>query len=253
MIDPGSRRSVQPARRSARHALGILAALCCACAGPPDAAPAGPPERAASPPQRLLIAPLNPRGGLPYELDRGLDILGEEIGHHLARRGHAATAIAPELFEAVWMASARTVGGLLPSDPSYRERYEATVAQTCARLRRRAGAFDGLVLPNVVLRTVRFRGDSVKFDGVARRLRFVNVPRGYIVSHRSGETTVLSLRIEIYSAQGVRVFANRGGLDVLMVVDLESETSELRADPMTDRAELREGIRVAFAPYVPGG
>jgi hypothetical protein len=124
------------------------------------------------------------------------------------------------------------------------------VLQALARLEHRVGRFDALLLPRLLLRPVRFRGAEVRFDGVARRLRLVNVPRGTMPSHLAGETTALSLAVDVYSADGRPLHSGRGGLDLALELDLASDRSELREDALSDRAALREGIGVALAPYL---
>ena len=124
------------------------------------------------------------------------------------------------------------------------------VRQALVRLEHGVGRFDGLVLPRLLLRSVSFRGDEVRFDGVARRLRLVNVPRRTMPSHLSGETTALSLGVEIFAADGRQLLSGRGGLDLALELDLASDRSELRANALSDRAALREGIGVALAAYL---
>jgi hypothetical protein len=104
--------------------------------------------------------------------------------------------------------------------------------------------FDALVLPEIVIRPAELNGQLARWDGVLR------VPPGSAGWRWSGKTNAASLRVQIFAADGERIFEGFGGLDVLF----RPVISESRMVPMEDllanSQNLREGVAVAFHPYL---
>jgi hypothetical protein len=116
--------------------------------------------------------------------------------------------------------------------------------------------FDALVVPSLVYREGRLRNGVVKWDGVVRRLPPVEdapkpIPQSFEVS-----VPVVSLHVMVFGASGELTFENFGGVDLAHSFRLdpgdENQLSiELRDPVLGERRFLREGVEVAFDPYLP--
>lgn len=245
------------ARRTAQAVL--FAGFLCGCA---ETAPhtrypyflaAG--ERGPSQPTSFLVAPLDLGRSVPEPLAQGLPVLFEEILAYLRARGHPVVALDDREFAALWSASSLRVGGLsVGTAELLRERFGLAVRELLSQLERRGlGSFDALLIPNLAFRNVEFEGTGAEWDGVYRRLPLRNRPRRFMVDHVAGATTALSLRLRVYSRDGEKRFESYGGLALAYQVDLEAGGSrpELRADALLDQRQLREGIALAFHPFLP--
>ena len=132
--------------------------------------------------------------------------------------------------------------------------------------------FDVLVIPSLVYRDARIRPvpRHVEWDGVQRTLKLV----GYFHKHGSlsmttgdfrGKMAAISLHLGVYDASGTQVFDSFGGLDLVHEVDIGTpgRTEDLTVRPelptyefrlmrsrLSDREAIREGIAMAFTPYL---
>jgi hypothetical protein len=129
--------------------------------------------------------------------------------------------------------------------------------------------FEALVKPSLLLHTVQVTDSSGSWNGVRRRLRMTNAPsrgigrsddtfsKGVAAGGISGDVMATSLHVMVFSPQGERVFEGIGGLDFVHDLDLagarETWSFDLRrrSDLLADPALLREGVEIAFGPYLP--
>ena len=72
----------------------------------------------------------------------------------------------------------------------------------------------------------------------------------------SGEMAVTSVHLMVFTPDGERIFEGRGGLDFIHDIDMSPLASRfdwellLRSDLFLNREVLREGIEIAFTPYL---
>jgi hypothetical protein len=129
--------------------------------------------------------------------------------------------------------------------------------------------FDALVMPSVIVHQERTTSGQASWDGVDRTLHVVNAPkripgvsrsqRGTMVAEAGRPTAdllVTSVHVMIFTRDGQRIFEGRGGIDFIHVVDL-SRFARRRKPELIVRSNLpgsidalREGISIAFAPYL---
>ena len=122
--------------------------------------------------------------------------------------------------------------------------------------------FDAIVMPSVLLHNAKANAGTARWDGVERRMPVLNAPRhdpgamtvefgGY-----EGDLPVTSVHVLIFSRSGERIFEGRGGLEIIHEVDLAAFKKKykldthLRNDLGHDIDALREGIAIAFDPYL---
>ena len=106
-----------------------------------------------------------------------------------------------------------------------------------------AAEADLVIVPNMVLSAASFQGNVLRWDGVRRRNPGVGALR------MSGNSNAASLHVAIYEADGTRVFAGYGGLDVIWGIDIGKRKMELIPDRLENTNNLRQGVCVAFHPY----
>jgi hypothetical protein len=129
--------------------------------------------------------------------------------------------------------------------------------------------FDAVVMPSLILHKAQADYGEASWDGVRRRMKVVNAPakgigrddstfvKGVAYGGFTGPTWVTSLHVLVYRRDGGLVFEGRGGIDFAMQADLGSAKGtsdhwELRTNSalFRDRALLREGVVLAFEPYL---
>jgi hypothetical protein len=128
--------------------------------------------------------------------------------------------------------------------------------------------FDAIVMPSVFLHKTRATDGSAGWDGVQRRMEILNPParprgggrntraEGVRLGGISGDVLVTSVHVLVFSRTGERIFEGRGGIGFAHDVDMsplaKTGTFALRPRDITgDVDALREGIAIAFDPYLP--
>lgn len=127
--------------------------------------------------------------------------------------------------------------------------------------------FDAIVMPSILLHKTRALDGGASWDGVSRRMKVVNAPRlpvgraqntlaeGIASGGISGDVLVTSVHVLVFSREGERILEGRGGLDFVHEVDMsplkKKFSWQFRMRDLTrDIDALREGIAVAFDPYL---
>ena len=251
---------VRPATRRRLRLLALAALLGVACASielPENELDER--HRGAPGVRTFSVCPLDLEGGLPNELRPHTATLGEAVEDYLARHDREVEWLELHAARSLWHA-ARS-----------RARREDAVGEAPAMFARALAErsdFEALVIPSIELSRARTRNSSASWDGVHRSLGYVNAPRrsaGRVQSTISqastrgglnGDLLVASIHVSVFLSDGTRIFQGRGGLDFLQEIDLaeiESNAIVLRArsDPFSSARALREGIAIAFQPYLP--
>lgn len=232
-----------------RRALGILV-LMVGCAGGATVAvaPKGPQH-----PERVILAPVSFNQNVPELLEPGVPVLAEEIEWYLRQRGCDVATPSLAAFDDLWKQSGSEIGTLYDEEGKLQQdRFDAAVGALVAALRRRGESFDALVLPYLHLRQGRFRGKSVTWDGVRRKLQIEYAHHDVVqVGFDRGTTPVTSVRILVYDADGSKQLDSYGGLELTLEMKISGDFYHLfqRTDLFEDPEPLRDGVRVAFEPY----
>jgi hypothetical protein len=128
--------------------------------------------------------------------------------------------------------------------------------------------FDALVMPSLILFEKNMDSGNASWDGVSRRMKVLNAPvtavgredstltKGIAYGGVSGPAWVTSLHVLVYTRDGLLVFEGRGGINFLHELDMMHGGKKFRlqvrenASIFQNRARLREGVVLAFDPYL---
>ena len=128
---------------------------------------------------------------------------------------------------------------------------------------RESRSFDAVVMPSLVYREGRARAvtHDVDWDGVTRKLVVQNEHQQrmslYYTADFAGKVPAVSLHLLVFSAPGERIFESYAGLDVVHEIDCATTGQaitarwRLRRHRLEDEHALREGVALAFYPYLP--
>jgi hypothetical protein len=206
----------------------------------------------------VLLCPLNVALALPSELSSGARPVYREIEAYLGARGLEVQKLNLTEARGLWRRAAGEAKQTGSEDAA------AIFAQDLAeRLE-----FDALVMPSLIVRTVRVTDNSGTWDGVRRRVSMVNLPhrgqgveadsfsKGVAYGGISGSVMAASLHLMAYLPDGQRVFEGTGGFDFVQEADFTPASQykwELRMNPGLLRRPdvLREGVEIAFGPFLP--
>lgn len=196
---------------------------------------------------------------LPSELSGATDRVLGQITRYLAAQGRERHVIEAPEARSLWLASTAEAD---QSDTVSHDFYGAM--KIFARKLGEMAAFDALVVPSLVYRDGRLANRVVKWDGVVRRLP--RVGQGEDLGRRAGpkpippslevSVPVVSLHVMVFDANGELDFENYGGVDLAHSFSLDPEDgaqlqAELRDPVLAKRSFLREGVEIAFDPYLP--
>jgi hypothetical protein len=116
-------------------------------------------------------------------------------------------------------------------------------------------------MPALVLRAVESRKRMIKWDGVVRKYKVINLSKEAKKKKISGDAsrdfTGVSLHVSVFGANGDAIFQNYGGLDLVHDLDMDDVERTmraklaLRAKLLKDTKHLQQGIAHAFYPYLP--
>jgi hypothetical protein len=127
--------------------------------------------------------------------------------------------------------------------------------------------FQVLILPSLLMFSVRVVDSSGTWDGVRRSLSMVNRPslgppgsadtlsKGMVYGGVTGDALATSLHVLVYSPDGERIFEGRGGFDFIQEIDL-AHAPDWRWEFHPTLARLRDpevlngGVEIALSPYL---
>jgi hypothetical protein len=240
-------------KRSATVLLAALSLAGCAGSGHRDATAQG------ASVQTIVLFPLNVVSAMPSELEEGAPYVEAELQKYLEVSGKSI--VRPGLADAQkeWVASAAALRDEVGPDAMS---FEGAARHLAQRLRAHQ-EYDVLVMPSLTFRPARLRTRRVSWDGVDRRLETVGEPShsGNIILANTfhGEMLAPSLAVFVFSSSGELLFQGMGGLDLAhrarivegkWMSDVRWQL-EVRPELFTDAPLLREGISVAFDPFLP--
>lgn len=237
-------------------ALWLAAALGCTAPAPHYIAEG---QEGAPGVHRVLLCPANLALALDAEISGGVEPVQQQLVAYLEAQGLEVERLGLREGRSRWrnaVAQAKQEG--------------APAAGTAffARGLAEGRDFQALLMPSLLLFSVRVTDSSGTWDGVRRRLAMVNRPsrgspdsadtfsKGVSYGGITGNAMATSLHVMVFSRDGKRVFEGRGGLDFVQEIDLAGANDyhwEFRMKPglLRDPEVVREGVEIALSPYLP--
>jgi hypothetical protein len=202
------------------------------------------------------MLPLNVAVSVPPGLEGTTGDVFSVVANYLQNLGNTIETISPEAAREQWHSSVAEVS----ASDTLKHDFNTGMRVFIERARK-SKTFDALIMPALVLRPVESRKRMIKWDGVVRKYKVINLSKEAKKKKISGDAspdfTGVSLHVIVFGANGDAIFQNYGGLD--LVHDLDMDRVErtmrakltLRAKLLKDTKYLRQGIAHAFAPYLP--
>ncbi len=207
-------------------------------------------------PQHFLVLPLNLAVPVPEGLEGSTDDIFSAIAGYLRHRGNSIETISPTAAREKWRSSIAEV----EASGAPKRDFE-TAMRVFIERDRKSRSFDAVIVPSLVLRETEIRKRQVKWDGVIRRYTVVNLSdeakKKKISDAISPEFSGVSLHVTVFNSDGELIFQAYGGLDLAHDLDMDDAERTMRAR-LTFKSKLlkngkylREGIALAFDPYLP--
>jgi hypothetical protein len=193
---------------------------------------------------RVLLAPMNATGTIAEELQPGAEQTFALAVEHLEANGIAVERVPLFRFRNAWTRSFEGV----ELDPKAPELPSEAIANLAKRLAVEHD-FDVLLMPALEIRNARVNQFSQRWDGVSRGWKDERMVGGGS-TRWTGDVPAASLRVRVYAATGEEVFDGVGGLDVMFKYTQGNQMTLVDA-PLSDADHLREGVRIAFDPFIP--
>lgn len=209
------------------------------------------------------LLPLNALATLPAELDSATFRVTQQIRDHLARCGRKIRYFSMGEARGLWSEVSAEGTEAASANGEKVVRYVQRLRET--------RAFDVLVVPSLAFREapIRLSAQEAVWDGVVRKLSMKGAAHSAGVFHGDmkirGKAQGVSLHVVAYDAAGARVFDGYGGLDLIHEWELGTEYQtdrnmhryavpvadiRLMRKRLGDEANLREGVALAFDPYL---
>jgi hypothetical protein len=201
----------------------------------------------------VLLAPVSFNQGIPESLEKGVDVVREEMAVQLRARGVSVGAPTLAEFHDVWIAATREIGTLYDADGVFDEaRFDAASRAMIEAYTARGEQFDVLLLSYFEIRTATVRGGRASWDGVKRLpiLDLGNGKREPTPFPHLWQMPGVSLRVVAFANDGARLFEERGGLEVAIEY-FAGLRSRPRQDLFQDASAVQEGVAIALAPLFP--
>ena len=190
--------------------------------------------------RRLLLAPMNALQPLPAaELSAGAGRVFAQVQDYLAESEKSVALLEGGKLQRAALRGSRNAG---PLSVTLSDLHPAAVRELLGE--GEDPPFDALVLPDIVIRQAELEGRFARWDGVKRQH-----PSSFGMTW-SGNTSAASLRVRIFAADGERVFEGFGGLDLLFRPVISERRMEPMENLLSDQWNLRQGVAVAFHPYL---
>jgi len=207
-------------------------------------------------PRHFVVLPVNLMIKTPPEFSPVLDDILGAIAGYIRDRGDTLETFSRKEATARWAESIIEV----KKSEALEDNFETAMRAYVTRLAE-ARSFDAVISPSIVYRTTRTRDRRVKWDGVFRRVKVVNLSDEAKNKGLARSLTVeidgVSLHVMVFDPKGDLIFQKYGGLDLVHDVDMAG--SEFTMNPgyllkeglLKESDHISEGIGVAFDPYLP--
>jgi hypothetical protein len=203
-----------------------------------------------------VVLPINLTIKTQPEFSPMLDDIFGAVAGHIRNRGDTIETFSREEATAQWAASIIKVKESQALDNNF-ETAMRTYVTHLAKIR----SFDAVISPSIVYRTAKSTDRRVKWDGVFRKMKIINLSdeaknKGF---GRSISVNIngVSLHVMVFSPEGDLIFQQYGGLDLAHDVDMAGvaftrrPVLSLKEDLLKESDHLNEGIGEAFDPYIP--
>jgi hypothetical protein len=205
--------------------------------------------------REVALFPLNVVVPLPAGLAPGTAFVEAELSAYLEAHGKRVERVPPGDARADWLASAQALRAEVGEEGMSFD----GAGRLLARRLRAERRFDALVLPWLALRTAKVRGRTVSWDGVTRTLELASPsPRSpALLADFAAQAAAPSLQLAVFSAGGAKIFEGTGGLDLVHELVIAGDPPRVDARPrppaeiFSERSAIREGVAVAFDPFLP--
>jgi hypothetical protein len=209
----------------------------------------------------LLILPLNVPAVMAPELEAARPVVWEELEIYLRAQGKELRTVSFATARQLWLGAVRRVRDAekgVKTKTGFDDAARALVLELA-----RHAEFEAVIVPSLFVREAQISGASARWDGVERPLEFeIRGPGAGSAAAPpavEGLAPAASLHAVVLDAQGNKLQEELRGLDLLVAVRVSesSSTSErkfelaTRADPLANRAHVRESIALALEPFLP--
>jgi len=235
-------------------ALAVLAFACAHGSGDPNSMAFDPAD--ADRPRHFMVLPINLTIKTPPEFSPVLDDMFGAIAGYVRDRGDTLETFSRKEAAAGWAASIIEVKKSEALEANF-ESAMHVYAEHLAETR----SFDALIAPSIVYRTTKIRDRRVKWDGVFRKMKVVNLSDEAKNKKLARSLNVniggVSLHVMVFNPDGDLIFQKYGGLDLVHDVDMTGveftmrPRLSLKENLLEESDHLSEGIGVAFDPYLP--
>ncbi len=234
-----------------------LAAVALACARDSLDANSGLLDRAgAEAPRHFVVLPVNLTIKTPSEFDPLLDDMFGAIAGYIRDRGHTLETFSRKKATAGWAASILRVQESETLDDNFK-----TAMRVYVRRLAETRSFDAVISPSLAYRNAKSRDRKVKWDGVIRKVKIINLSdeaknKG-LARSLAVEIAGVSLHVMAFDPGGELIFQKYGGLDLAHDVDMEGveftmiPRLALKEALLKDGEHIEQGIGVAFDPFIP--
>jgi hypothetical protein len=207
--------------------------------------------------KRVIIASPNFNGEpTRYHLQKAATQIDNRVKAYLEANGYE---VAPGyVFDNAWNQAIRTYGEFYdPTTGRVDVDTWRAVMVTTAQALREEGGIDGIVFTDLVEHDSAHNiglDHLAQWYGVSRKPGFYSAGQNSVSDMDWNQTVkVASLHIAVFNIDLEAVFASRGGLDTLQVLDNKgSRTRYVRRKRLLDNdRHIQEGIEIAFHPLIP--
>lgn len=207
-------------------------------------------------PRHFLVLPVNLTITPPPEISPVLDDIFGAVAGYIRDRGDTIETFSRKEATAGWTESIIEVKESEALEDNFETAMRAYVIHLAETY-----SFDAVISPSIVYRTTKTRDRRVKWDGVFRKMKVVNLSdeaknkglaRGLTV-----EISGVSLHVMVFDPEGDLIFQKYGGLDLAHDVDMAgaeftmNPRLSLKEDLLKESDHINEGIGVAFDHYFP--
>ena len=202
-----------------------------------------------------MVLPINLTIKTPPEFRPVLDDMFGAIAGYIRDRGDTIETFSRKEATAQWAASIIEVKESEALEDNFETAMHAYVTHLAE-----TRSFDAVISPSIVYRTTKTRDRRVKWDGVFRKMKIVNLSdeaknKG-LARSLTVEISGVSLHAMVFSPEGDLIFQKYGGLDLVHDVDMAGAEFTMTPQAFAERRSPErkrpcEGIGVAFDPYLP--
>ncbi len=207
-------------------------------------------------PRHFMVLPFNVTIKTPPEFSPALNDMFSAVAGYIRDRGDTLETISWEDATAQW---ARSIIEVQESE-ALENNFETAMRVYVVHLGE-TRSFDAVISPSIVYRTTKTRDRTVKWDGVFRKMKVINLSQEAKNKGLKRKIAVaisgVSFHVMVFDPDGDLIFQKYGGLDLAHNIDMTgaeftmSPRLSLKEDFLKESDHLREGLGVAFDPYLP--